>query len=884
MGILQRRVIRGVLTVVAHPKLTLCVSAVLLATCVAWAHLRLDISTDTNKLFSPKVKFFADYLAFDKKFPENEAVYVVIESKERASVPPVSRWTELADAIAARVGKLEKHVRSVDARVPIERLGDQGLLFESPDKLAANVEGARRFVPLVKLWGESPTLLTRVLGPTPMDRFLSGLLTQTPDAETARFVALLAKSWTRTLDSTSSIDLPNLALLDAKSPTSLGYYFVTDQTDPSNHLLLVRIYPKRHFDSLTAISETVQAIRDEVRAVATDFPEFTVGITGRPALEADEMSTTDRDSHRAEIVALSVIFVGLVLFLRSIWLAVVAEISLGFGIGWTFGWAELAVGQLNLLSIVFLIALIGIGMDYLVQILVRYRQEAARYESPRAIWTRVFRHVGPPINTACLGAAGAFLVATFTDFRGAAELGIIAGGGLLLCLLAGYSVLPALLTIYPAKRNAAHATASVSPAPADSLRLAMPAIWILALIAGVAIFAPHTGFNPNLIELQAPKLESVQLVRKLQTFSAVVLSKDLDVLRKVRDAVQHQPSVASTESLVQAYDNSGWLAANANLPAMQWAAPTPIKAGDMARLAEKANALAKRFDAGTDPAMKDAVRALHIFAERAKNADAARLSVWQTDFVKLLQTTLRQFNPGPPRVSELPVELRSHFIAEDGTAALYIYPKEDLWNRDSLGRFVQDVESVTKSVPGSPEPTGIAFNIHYTTQSIEQSFYKSAAYALVLIILLVLIDLRNIAQTFIAISVLGLGLPMLVSIMGLLKVDWNFANFFGLPILIGAGHEYGVFMVHRYREALRDPRRYWRKWDASDKALLLCAFVTCSSFGFFWLLANHRGLKSLGLVMTLGTACIYLATLLVVRPLLLWHLKRAHKARGPLKA
>ena len=97
-----------------------------------------------------------------------------------------------------------------------------------------------------------------------------------------------------------------------------------------------------------------------------------------------------------------------------------------------------------------------------------------------------------------------------------------------------------------------------------------------------------------------------------------------------------------------------------------------------------------------------------------------------------------------------------------------------------------------------------------------------------------------------------------------------------LPILIGAGHEYGVFMVHRYREACHDPRRYWRRWDASDKALLLCAYVTCSSFGFFYLLANHRGLKSLGLVMALGTACIYLATLLVVRPLLLWRLRKRH--------
>src|SRR3954447_26980517 len=112
---------------------------------------------------------------------------------------------------------------------------------------------------------------------------------------------------------------------------------------------------------------------------------------------------------------------------------------------------------------------------------------------------------------------------------------------------------------------------------------------------------------------------------------------------------------------------------------------------------------------------------------------------------------------------------------------------------------------------------------------------------------------------------------MLVGLMGLLDVSWNFANFFGLPILIGAGHEYGVFMVHRYKETLDDPRRVWGRWDVSDRALLLCAIVTSCSFGFL-MLAQHRGLASLGWVMAVGSACIYLATILVLRPVLHWRL------------
>ena len=73
---------------------------------------------------------------------------------------------------------------------------------------------------------------------------------------------------------------------------------------------------------------------------------------------------------------------------RNLWIVIVAELCLGVGIGWTFGWATLAVGRLNLLSLVSVIALIGIGMDYIIQILTRYRYEKRRYGRAQAIWAR----------------------------------------------------------------------------------------------------------------------------------------------------------------------------------------------------------------------------------------------------------------------------------------------------------------------------------------------------------------------------------------------------------------------------------------------------------------------------------------------------------------
>src|SRR4029077_5457404 len=122
-----------------------------------------------------------------------------------------------------------------------------------------------------------------------------------------------------------------------------------------------------------------------------------------------------------------------------------------------------------------------------VQILTRYRQEFMRRPGRKNIWIGVFRHVAAPINTACLGAAGAFLVSIFTDFRGAAELGVIAGGGLLLCLLAGYVILPALLTLLPPKipRVDDFNEHLGPPARGGARNFITPAIWLALLLAGV---------------------------------------------------------------------------------------------------------------------------------------------------------------------------------------------------------------------------------------------------------------------------------------------------------------------------------------------------------------------------------------------------------------
>src|SRR4051812_32515842 len=92
-----RPLLRVVLAVVSHPWWALGGAAVVLVVGVGLAATRLGISTDQNKLFDPDVPFFRDYLRFNALFPENEAIYVLVEAKDPGRPPAVRRWAGLAD-------------------------------------------------------------------------------------------------------------------------------------------------------------------------------------------------------------------------------------------------------------------------------------------------------------------------------------------------------------------------------------------------------------------------------------------------------------------------------------------------------------------------------------------------------------------------------------------------------------------------------------------------------------------------------------------------------------------------------------------------------------------------------------------------------------------
>ena len=114
-----------------------------------------------------------------------------------------------------------------------------------------------------------------------------------------------------------------------------------------------------------------------------------------------------------------------------------------------------------------------------------------------------------------------------------------------------------------------------------------------------------------------------------------------------------------------------------------------------------------------------------------------------------------------------------------------------------------------------------------------------------------------------AMTPLVAGLLWLCQVLPRLGLELNLANFFALPILIGAGVDGGVHMVHRYKES----RSVADVLRTTGTAVTLSFLTTMVGFGALGV-ASHQGVASLGQLMILGVLSILVATVLLLPALL----------------
>ena len=599
--------------------------------------------------------------------------------------------------------------------------------------------------------------------------------------------------------------------------------------------------------AVTALRRTIAAERDLQ-------PKAWIGLTGMPVIEYDEMQASQEDMFWTNFLSLAGVAFLFVSGYGGVRHAILANIVLLLGTAWTFAFATLVIGHLNILSAAFAVILIGLGIDFGIHYVASYlRLRKLGHNCQRALISTA-ADVGPGVVTGGVTAAAAFFMAGLTEFTGVRELGIISGGGILLCVLATVVVLPPLILLSDEKRPALALPEILPAARWFSVSLQRPRLVMVAGLAVTGLIAAglsHLRYDHNLLNLQPRHMESVDIERDIFTSSgesvwfAVSTCKTRGELRSRKAQLEALPTVAKTEEIVSLLPDS-----------------TPAKQRFIAIIHDKLMQLKRGRESlasNITPSPNNAP------AKDSRPPEAATIhrAGFETgpipDQLAPLLSLLAYADPIAPTRQDIPRELTDRFVGRTGKHLLRVYAKGNIWEMDKLSRFVADVEGVDPQITGSPVQT------FYASRHMQKSHILAGVYSLLAVFGLLLIDFGTIRHSLLAMVPLALGFVQMCGIIGWLGIPFNAANLIALPLILGIGAHDGVPLVHEFRRQ----RGRFQLSDSTAVAVLLTSTTTMASFGSM-ILARHQGLRSLGQVLTLGVFFCLVNSLVFFPALLRW--------------
>ncbi|MCG3148492.1 MAG: hypothetical protein PCFJNLEI_01936 [Verrucomicrobiae bacterium] len=874
--------------------------AILAAGYTVW---KLEFKTSRNDLIGRDSEYWRLFSEYAREFRAEEDYIILVEgavpARNRAAVDAlVKALLATENNPHPRDGKTAQQFRSTDLyyHVDYAALRPWFLYYLTPDELKQIRTGLADFKQLLGILQHDARLSTFF---DAMNRMLQQMsfagAAQRRDMEQfvptiTRIVRQLAE---RTPE-TGSMPLSPWATaffseeMVATAENEMRWQGYQTFQKGAMYLLLVHPRGARGETDVTH-DATIDKLRRIMATVRSEFPDLKIHLTGEPVLDYDEMLVSQTHATKATVVTLVIIAVLFMFSFREILRPILAVLAMVMVLALSMGYATLAVGHLNLITVTFAVMILGLGIDLGIQFIARYEEEIARNEDRARAVSRAIEQTGPSLITAAITNAAAFFAMGLSGFRGVTELGIIAGGSMVLALVVTLLVLPALvLTIYR-RQESRHIPAQAAGSWVDRVLLSRPylVVAVCVVVTGVAgIFAWRVQFDYNVLRLQSAGLDSVETEYRLlradaeSTIFAAVVTDTLAETRRVHQQLAALPAVATVHSIAEVIpeDQEQKLALIAKIRAevgeVKFVVP-PFDPADaesamraLAALRVQASARQREAEASGDPERVKVwppfVAALSAARDTLRGMEPADLRQhverYQTAFYRDLDEQLqmlRQQADRPMTQADLPSEIQRMLIGQSGKFLVRAFPKENIWERDPLVRFVKEVQSV------APKATGTPMGLYEFVEILLRGYRNAALWAMLVIAVLVLLDFRGVVATVLAILPLLVGMVWMLGAMGVFGLSFNPANILVLPLIVGIGVAYGIYVVQRYRED--QSAELFRK--STGRAVVLSALTTIVAFATL-IYGQHRGIQSLGLVMSIGVAACLLASLALLPALL----------------
>ena len=889
---------RGIFGIIArHPRLILITALLLSLMALVYTWKRMEFLTARDDLMPKNTAFHRDYRAWRAEFGDSEEIVVVIESEDQ------ERVSRFCDKLYARLEADKSRVRELFYPGGLPFFRKNGMLFMPLSELRELRNNLGMAAPVLKELSASPSVQTLF---THLTRRMDDYVAQGPgrgnDKELAGLTFMLDKlglGFRKFGDGgSSSFSLEEFFLKGSDGKES--------QLSRAGKMQIMTLLPVRNDTSFVPAEAAIAFVRSEAAALLK-LPEFkgvSVGLTGTPVLEYEEMATSRRDIAIATAVSLILTVILLLVAFRGVLNVLAAMVTIIVAVCLSFGFATLAVGHLNILSMVFAIMLIGIGIEYGIQLVLRYQEElAGGADYHDAVEAGLNRNIWPIIMAAATVAA-AFLTFVFTDFNGIAELGIIAAGGIVICVIATFTVLPAMLMLLAPYRKKRAADQLPGTGASSKFRVRNDgtgesglknilqslfdhpkSIIALTVILCIATILPlmNSRFDYNLMNLQAKGLESVKYAYKLMKSSensgyfAVVTARNRTEAQSMAKKLEALPTVdhvVSYDTFIPE-EQAGKLHLLAEL-SRELEGVRPRKYEEDLRVMElptvfenfrnSVERLKNRLDKEKRKEAKPVGNFLTIldafFAKLDKEKDTNALGMLR-DFqggmfaelpekIAFLKESLK---PSPVTEADIPVELRQRFIGKTGKYLLQVAPKHEIFDLDPLKAFIEEVRTV------DPHATGEPVMVYESMTIMRDSYIKAFIYAFIAIVVILLITFRSITCAAVGLVPLAVGILFMVAGMHLCGISFNSANIIVMPLVLGIAVDSGIYLINRYRREGGSALEVVT--SSTGVGVFLNTLTIMASFGAL-MVAHHQGVFSIGAVMTIGMVACQVAFVIVL--------------------
>jgi uncharacterized protein len=858
----------------AHALIVLLVAAVLATASLIYIKGHFGVDTNSKNLISEKLPWRQTDKELDRLFPQlSNTLIVVIDS------PTPELASEAQQRLVSTLSAHKEVFSDVFAFETEPFFRRNGLLYLD--------------LPALQTMAEDLTRAQPFLGALRSDLSLHGLFT------------LLTRALERPEDAPQiSAALPKIAEAAAAAREqrfhrlSWSELAVPEGTSPAqSHMRFIELSPKLDYASMRPAKKAIDLVRSSAAQLQlTPDRDVSVHLTGSLAMEDEELVSTARGAGVAFLGAILAVIVLLYLTLRSFALVAATLATLLFGLLVTTAFASLAIGHLNLICMAFGVLYVGLGIDYALYLCMEYRELLGSNVPRRDAMPTAACHVGGYMLVCVATASAGFLAFVPTAFTAIAELGVITAFGMVAGVISTLTLLPALLRFWRPKAEKAKLVLSNEDFISRALHWAgghgrtVLIAGTLALGAGV-VLAPQVTFDPDPLNLRDSRWESVATFRRLQadpqipTMTLSALAPNPQTAQAYARQAQALPLVlrATTLDDFVPQQQSEKLAIIGDLALVM--GPQFESAGDkppiVARVDDRESmaALIKQLQLFTQQQSGEVATNAAVLLSELKRLQAHMEAGGIAGSERLLQSlreTLLGTLPGqlaslseslqarPIVLSDLPRPLRERWVGTNGTYRVEISPREVLNREDRMERFVNQVRTVV------PEAVGPAVISLESGHAVVSAFRMAFLYSFIAITLLLLVLLRNVVDVLLALLPLAVALILTLAVMVIIGMPFNFANVIALPLILGVGIDYGVYILQRGRAHDVGTNIFQ---SGAARAVLAGGLITVASFGsLMW--ASHPGTASLGLVLALGLGLALLCALVFLPSLILLRQRR----------